>query len=94
MTVINRQQTEEITIKRNVSHTLELNGKRYVRIESIKVYVPNMGCEVRTDKPTIKWFEYVKPNVVDELKNKDVIKLGLIELFSKIDINSLNGNNF
>lgn len=94
MKVINRQQTEEITIKRSVSHVLELNGKRYSRDESINIFVPYMGVNIKTDKPTVKWQEYIKPNVVGDLTKKEVKELGLDEAFSKLDINSYNGNNY
>ena len=44
MKVLRRSQVTEIVTKRNVYHTLELDGKKYNRIESINIRQPYMDC--------------------------------------------------
>jgi hypothetical protein len=94
MKVINRSQVTKVVTERSVHHTLDLNGKIYTRLEKVKVEIPYMDCNVLTNNSSIEWFEYVKPNVSSKLTTKEIKELDLENLFSQIDLNSRNGNNY
>jgi len=93
MKVLRRSQVTEIITKRNVYHTIELNGKKYNRIESINIRQPYMNCDEPIITNTkIKWSVYVGERTVSYLSAKEVKQLKLNELFEEIDLNARNGN--
>ncbi len=93
MKVIRRSQITEVKVSRLVFHTLEVNGKRYSRIEEQRTNVPYMGCDAEVDEVKVKWSVYVSKNTIQDLPKKEVQKLGLEEMYEGLDINSKNGND-
>lgn len=94
MEVINRKQITEVTARRQVSHTIELNGVRYIRRCEAKMLIPFMDCEFKTIEEKITWQVYTAKNVLSDLTKKEIALLKLEELFQGLDINTKNGNNF
>ena len=95
MKVVKRSQVTEVTIKRNVYHTLKVGNKVYDRVETMKTYIPYMDMEVvinNDGKSDIKWSVRVSSNTSSYLSAKQVKELKLEESFKKLDLNSLNGN--
>ena len=92
MKVLKRSQITEVKVSRLVFHYLEVNGKKYRRIEEQKTNVPFMDCDAEVDEPKVKWSVYVGKNTIQDLPKKEVQKLGLEELFEGLDINAKNGN--
>lgn len=93
MKVLKRSQITKIVTKRDVHHTIELDGKKYNRIETINIIVPYMDCGepiITNDK--IKWSVYIGERTVSYLSAKEVKELKLNKLFEDIDLDSRNGN--
>lgn len=93
MKVIKRQQVTQIVTSRQVSHTLKVGDKTYTRYEMVVITMPYMDCTPIVGVPKIKWTVKVSENTSQDLSAKEVKQLQLNEQFSKLDIDSKNGNN-
>lgn len=94
MKVLDRKQITEVVINRSTYHTINSDGKIYLRISYSKSYVPNMGdIESIENKIEVIWKVYVSGRTTQKLTKKEVTSLQLEEKFQGLDIVEKNGNH-
>jgi hypothetical protein len=96
ITVLNRTQITEVIVRRQISHTLLINGEEYDRNEVINSYTPYMGMGMATNKSKVTWKRKIGDRTYQGVYKRDVVKLKLEEHFMSLltfDINAYNGNN-
>ena len=93
MIVLNRTQITEVTTKRQISHTLEVDGVEYHRHESIIVSLDYMGIEPRERDVKIKWTVKIGERTYENLHKASwkVLEVKYQELMDT-DRNAWNGN--
>ena len=92
MQITQRRQITEVITKRQVTHTVVLDGVKYRRLMTVNVHVPYMDCNVQITEPEIKWALCTGENVIQDLAKRSATTVMLEELFQKLDINDRNGN--
>jgi len=93
MIVLNRTQITEVTTKRQISHTLEVDGVEYSRHENIIIYLDYMGIEPRERDVKITWSEKTDERTYKYLIKREwkVLEAKYQELMDT-DRNAWNGN--
>lgn len=93
MIVLNRTQVTEVTTKRQISHTLEVDGVEYSRYENIIVYFDYMGIEPRERDTKVRWTVKVGERVYENLRkaSSKALEVKFQELM-ETDRNAWNGN--